>query len=256
MDTKIYRIAEAIIKGGKNIFFTGAGISSESGIQDYRGTKGLWKKNRPIYFNDFMTSRKAREEYWRRKIVFFNELEQAVPNAAHSSLYSLYRMGLVEVIITQNIDGLHHKSGVPADKIIEIHGNTTRIKCMACGELFSLEDIKQRIQSGEDAPECHCGGYLKPDTVSFGQSLRLDDVKRAFYYARNCRTFCVIGSTILVQPAAQMPHYAKNNGAFLAIINLSETPCDNICDVLIRSQAGTVLKKIVEQVSAFIAETR
>ena len=169
----------------------------------------------------------------------------AEPNPAHQALAELYRLGLLEAVITQNIDGLHQKSGLPDEKVIELHGNTLRVRCMSCGKLFSLGEAQQRVEAGDLAPECECGGYLKPDTVSFGQAMPEAEVKRASELSLNCDLFLVVGSTLLVQPAALMPHYASRSGAFLVIVNLSETPCDGICDVLIRGRAGEVLPRIV-----------
>jgi NAD-dependent deacetylase len=244
----IHRIAENIAKGGKNIVFTGAGISTESGISDYRSKGGLWDKFTPVYFDEFMSSRDARIEYWRRKTELYHQLVQAEPNPAHIAISELYGMGLIEMVITQNIDGLHQKSGMPDDKIIELHGNTLRVRCMSCSKIAPVHETQKRIELGDHAPECECGGYLKPDTISFGQSMPMDDVERAVSLSRSCDFFMVVGSTLLVQPASHMPLYAKESGAFLAIVNLSETPCDRICDVLIRDKAGEVLKRITNKI--------
>jgi NAD-dependent deacetylase len=247
MNEKISLIAQKIKEGGKNIIFTGAGISTESGIPDYRSKGGIWDKFRPVYFDEFMSSKEARIEYWRRKSELYHDLIGAKPNNAHMAIVELYKMGLLESVITQNIDGLHQESGLPDDRIIELHGNTRRVRCMGCGKISSLHDAQKRIDSGDLAPECDCGGYLKPDTISFGQMMPAEEVKKATELSRNCDFFMVVGSTLLVQPAALMPTYAKQSGAFLAIVNLSETPCDDICDVLIREKAGAVLAEIVNK---------
>jgi NAD-dependent deacetylase len=249
MENEIVRIAEKIAQGGRNIVFTGAGISTESGISDYRSKGGLWDRYQPIYFDEFMSSKKARIEYWRQKTEMYGTLVKAEPNKAHHALFELYEMGLLEAVITQNIDGLHQASGFLEDKVIELHGNTRRVRCMSCSKLFSEKETQKRIQGGDSAPECDCGGYLKPDTISFGQSMPVAEVTRAQELSHGCDFFLVVGSTLLVQPAATMPCYAKQSDAFLAIINLSETPCDSICDVLIRGKAGTVLEKIVKEVA-------
>jgi len=248
----LHLIAENIAKGGKNIIFTGAGISTESGISDYRSKGGIWDKFTPVYFDEFMSSRDARIEYWRRKTELYHQLVQAEPNPAHNAISELYGMGLIEMVITQNIDGLHQKSGVPDDKIIELHGNTLRVRCMSCSKIAPVHETQKRIEQGDPAPECECGGYLKPDTISFGPSMPMDDVERAVSLSRNCDFFMVVGSTLLVQPAAHMPLYAKESGAFLAVVNLSETPCDKICDVLIQDKAGEVLKRITDHVRRII----
>ncbi len=248
MDDKIKRIAAKIKQGRKNIIFTGAGISTESGIPDYRSQGGIWDKFRPVYFDEFMRSRKAREEYWRRWQELYRGIRQAQPNAGHTAIAKLHQMGLLEALITQNVDGLHQQAGVDEQTIIELHGNTRRIRCMSCRKITSTGETRRRLQSGNGAPECECGGYLKPETISFGQAMPVSEVQKAVSLSQACEFFLVVGSTLLVQPAAHMPVYARQNGAFLAIVNLSETPCDDMCDVLIRDKAGEVLQQIVKAV--------
>ena len=245
-------IAEKIAQGGKNLFFTGAGISTESGIPDYRSQGGIWDQFRPVYFDEFMSSREARIEYWRQKTELYPDLVDARPNAGHQAIARLFRMGLVEAVITQNIDGLHQAAGIPQARVIELHGNTTRVRCMSCGATSSVHDAQARIKAGDPAPECSCGGYLKPDTISFGQAMPEADVTRAVSLCRGCDFFCVVGSTLLVQPAAQMPLYARHSGAFLAIVNLSETPCDGISQALVRDSAGAVLTAVADRVAALV----
>jgi NAD-dependent deacetylase len=242
---KISQIASKIKAGGNNVVFTGAGISTESGIPDYRSQGGIWDKFRPVYFDEFMSSREARAEYWRRWVELYQGILRAKPNPAHLALAELHEKGLLQAVVTQNVDGLHQDSGLPDDKIIELHGNTRRIRCMSCSRIVPIENVRERLASGDPAPECDCGGYLKPDTVSFGQSMPVAEVEKAVDLSRKSDFFLVVGSTLLVQPAAHMPIYAKNNGAFLAIVNLSDTPCDEMCDALIRERAGKVLQKIV-----------
>jgi NAD-dependent deacetylase len=249
MNDKEFIIAQKIAEGGKNVVFTGAGISTESGIPDYRSKGGLWDKFQPIYFDEFMSSEKARIEYWRRKSELYHDLIRAEPNPAHMSIVKLHEKGLLESVITQNIDGLHQKSGLPDEKVIELHGNTCRARCMSCGKITSIHEVQNRIESGDLAPECECGGYLKPDTISFGQPMPAEEMKKAVELSQNCDFFMVVGSTLLVQPASLMPDYAKQSGAFLAIINLSGTPYDAICDVLIRGKAGEVLPEIINEIS-------
>ena len=246
MKEKIVKIADRIKAGGKNIIFTGAGISTESGIPDYRSQGGIWDRFRPVYFDEFMSSEESRKEYWRRWVELYKGLLQAEPNPAHMAVAQLCDAGLLAAVITQNIDGLHQASGVPGEKIIELHGNTRRIRCMHCRKLTPTDEVWNRLAEGDSAPECSCGGYLKPDTISFGQSMPVAEVTRATDLSRTCDFFMVVGSTLLVRPAADMPFYAKNNGAWLAIVNLSETPCDNICDVLVQKEAGQVLPAILD----------
>jgi len=246
MNEKISIVAQKIAEGGKNVVFTGAGISTESGIPDYRSKGGIWDTFRPVYFDEFMSSKDARIEYWRRKSELYHDLVKAAPNPAHKALVALYKMDLLEAVITQNIDGLHQKAGLPDEKVIELHGNTLRVRCMNCGKITSVHDTQKRIEAGDLAPECECGGYLKPDTISFGQAMPVEEVKKAVELSRSCDFFMVVGSTLLVQPAALMPDYAKRNGAFLTIVNLSETPYDRVCDALIHGKAGQVLQEILQ----------
>ncbi len=252
METKINLLAEELTHGKKNVVFTGAGISTESGISDYRSKGGLWDKFRPVYFDEFMTSEAARIRYWQQKCEMSEQLLVAAPNAAHYAVADLFEKGLLDLVITQNIDGLHQKSGVPEDKVIELHGNTTRIRCMTCGTLAPLRETLDRIRSGESAPVCVCGGYLKPDTISFGQNLREQDLNAAFAASQTCDVFLAVGSTLIVNPAATMPGIARRNGAFLAIVNLSETPYDEACDLLITARAGEVMPEVVRRIKGMV----
>ena len=245
MDAEIEKIAGRIADGGCNVVFSGAGISTESGIPDYRSQGGLWDRFEPIWFDDFMRSQKAREAYWRQKTLFYEDLVKAEPNAAHKAVYALYALGRLDRVITQNIDGLHQLAGMPADRVIELHGSNRRARCMSCGRQFPIAAVQARVARGERAPQCRCGGYLKPDTISFGQAMPAAEVETAVALARRCDVFLVVGSTLLVEPASLLPRFAKQAGAYLAIINLSETPCDRLCDVCIRVEAGEALTRLV-----------
>lgn len=252
MKDKITQLAAKIAAGGNTVVFTGAGISTESGIPDYRSQGGIWDQFRPVYFDEFMSSRDARIEYWRQKNELYTDLLSAKPNAAHLAVAQLYQSGFVRTIITQNIDGLHQESGIPDENVIELHGSNRRVRCMSCMKTSSIDDAHERISKGDPAPECACGGYLKPDTVSFGQSMPAAELQRAIDLSRDCDIFIVIGSTLLVQPAALLPDYARQAGAYLAIVNLSETPYDAVCDVLIQGKAGDVLPEVVGAVGGSI----
>lgn len=249
MENQISMIAQEMTKVGSNVVFTGAGISTESGIPDFRSQGGLWDQYQPVYFDQFMASKEARIEYWRRKADMYPTMAQAKPNPAHLALAELHKMGLLEAVITQNIDSLHQQAGLPDDRVIELHGNTRRIRCLSCQQTYSDDEVQQRIEAGDLAPECDCGGYLKPDTISFGQQMPIEAVQQARTLSQSCTFFMVVGSTLLVHPAATMPPAAKQSGAFLTIVNLSETPCDEMSDVLIRAKAGFVLPAIVEIIS-------
>jgi len=179
MNDKIAQIATKIKEGGKNVVFTGAGISTESGIPDYRSQGGIWDKFRPVYFDEFMSSKDSRVEYWRQKRELYQEITKAEPNPAHMSLARLNEMGLLQAVVTQNIDGLHQTSGLPADKIVELHGNACRIRCMSCQKISPIDGVQQRLSSGDRAPECGCGGFLKPDTISFSQAMPAAEVEKS-----------------------------------------------------------------------------
>lgn len=248
IDRNIELLAGKIVDAKHPVVFTGAGISTESGIPDYRSKGGIWEKFRPVYIDEFMSSREARVRYWRRKTELYPDLVNARPNAAHTALAELYRTGNIRAVITQNIDGLHQKAGVPDDAVIELHGNTMRVRCMSCGARSSLLEAQKRIENGDEAPKCVCGGYLKPDTISFGQTLDPGVLEKAYRQCRECDMLLVIGSTLLVYPAAGLPETAKRNGAFLAIVNLSETPCDDMSDIVISEKAGTVMKRVAEKI--------
>ncbi|MCF8113331.1 MAG: Sir2 family NAD-dependent protein deacetylase [Desulfotignum sp.] len=241
-------IAERICAAKKVVVFTGAGISTESGIPDYRSQGGLWDRFTPVYFDEFMSSEPARIRYWEQRMDMEKRLKHARPNTGHLSIARLYETGHLTAVITQNIDGLHQASGVPDDKIIELHGNTRRVRCMSCLTLISWDEAEQMILAGDKAPRCGCGGCLKPDTISFGQAMPEQATRRAARLSSQSDLFIVVGSTLLVQPAALMPGYALDGGAFLAIINLSPTPYDSRCQVLIREKAGPVLADIAARV--------
>ena len=248
MEDNIRQVAEKIKSSRHLVVFTGAGISTESGIPDYRSQGGIWDKFRPVYFDEFMSSREDRVRYWEQRLDMEKSLKHSKPNAGHNAIARLYQLGYLKAVITQNIDGLHQASGIPDDQVIELHGNTRRVRCMSCKKLITWEQAMALINAGDPAPECECSGYYKPDTISFGQAMPMEKTQRAAELSSKSDLFIVVGSTLLVQPAALMPEYAKNSGAYLVIINLSETPYDAVCDTLITEKAGSVLEKIVHQV--------
>ena len=245
---KVQVIVQKICAAKKVVVFTGAGISTESGVPDYRSQGGQWDRFTPVYFDEFMSSEAARIRYWEQRMDMEKGLKPAQPNTGHMAIARLYDMGRLTAVITQNIDGLHQASGIPGDSIIELHGNTRRVRCMTCRALISWETAESMILAGNKAPLCDCGGYYKPDTISFGQAMPHKETQRAARLSSQCDLFLVVGSTLLVQPAALMPGYARDSGAFLAIINLSSTPYDGLCQVLIREKAGPVLSDIADQV--------
>jgi len=248
MEEKIKLVAEKIKDAKHLVVFTGAGISTESGIPDYRSQGGIWDKFKPVYFDEFMSSEQSRIKYWEQRLDMEKSLSVSKPNKGHKSLAALHEQGFLKALITQNIDGLHEASGIPKEKIIELHGNTRRVRCMSCKKLISWETAEEMIDAGNRAPVCSCGGFFKPDTISFGQAMPVEETRKAAMLSQKSDVFIVVGSTLLVQPAALMPEYAKNAGAFLVIINLSDTPYDKVCDIMIRAKAGDVLKKIADRI--------
>jgi len=214
--------------------FTGAGVSTESGISDYRSKGGIWQKFQPVYLQEFVEDAEKRKLYWQRKLEMWESLKNAAPGVAHRFFSSLHEQGKLLGLITQNIDGLHEKSGLPAEKIINLHGTSLEIICLSCSETQPAEPIMSALSPENMSPTCEkCGGLLKPNTISFGQNLRSDDLSAAEELAKDCDLLIAAGSTLLVQPAATYPLIAKNNGAKLVILTLSDTPLDKYADLVI-----------------------
>lgn len=227
--------------------FTGAGISTESGIPDFRspGT-GLWNKIKPIQFQDFVASEQARTESWQRKFSGEMKMENAQPNKGHYALARLVETGRCIGIITQNVDNLHQNSGVPDDLVVELHGNASYARCLNCQTRYELADIKQQFdQLGHVEPCSRCGGLIKTATISFGQSMPEDEMLRAQEMTEACDLMLVLGSSLSVYPAAGFPEYAKRLGAALAIVNREETPLDHMADVVVHEQIGPTLSMLV-----------
>src|SRR5271168_4853395 len=227
--------------------FTGAGISTESGIPDFRSPGGLWTKNRPIPFDEFLASQEARNESWRRRFAMGDEFGAAKPGRGHRALASLYRAGKVPGVVTQNIDNLHQASGIAAEHVVELHGNTTYALCLDCNARYELGWVRQRMDAGNGcAPDCPtCGGYIKTATISFGQAMPDTAMRRAQELTLSCDLFLAIGSSLVVWPAAGFPLMAKRNGARLVIINREPTEFDDIADLVARADIGTVLEPFI-----------
>ena len=226
--------------------FTGAGISTECGIPDFRSPGGLWTRNRPIPFDEFVASREARDESWRRRFAMDATFTAAKPGRGHKALASLYRAGKIPAIITQNIDNLHQASGFADDHVIELHGNTTYARCIGCGLTYDLAWVKQRFDASGCAPDCAtCREPVKTATVSFGQAMPEEQMRRAAELAEHCDLFVVIGSSLVVWPAAGFPLMAKRAGAQLVVINNEPTDQDDIADLVIRFNIGDSLGPFV-----------
>jgi NAD-dependent deacetylase len=241
--------AAVLIKAARKlVVFTGAGVSTESGIPDFRSPGGIWSRFDPddFTYQKFTTDPEARRKQWRM-LGEGHLTTDAQPNLAHYAIAELDEMGKLDCVITQNVDNLHHKAGVPADKIFELHGNVQWAVCLSCGKRYPFEEIKARIDGGEEIPDCgECGGMLKPDAVLFGEALPEAVLREASRRSSDCDLFIVVGSTLVVYPAAYMPVCALRGGAKLIIVNLSETPMDAQAAVLIRAGAGEAMTRIVE----------
>jgi NAD-dependent deacetylase len=246
LDTAIAALRDLIEDAQRIVPFTGAGISTECGIPDFRSPGGLWTKNQPIPFDAFLASQEMRDEAWRRRFAMEENFAQARPGRGHRALASLYRAGKVPGLITQNIDNLHQASGIAADDIVELHGNTTYALCLNCAKRYELAWVREKFQaSGERAPDCACGGPIKTATVSFGQAMPALAMERAEDLARNCDLFVSIGSSLVVWPAAGFPLTAKRNGAALVIINREPTEFDELADLVVRNDIGDALAPFI-----------
>jgi len=242
LETAILRLRGVIDSARAIVPFTGAGISTECGIPDFRSPGGLWTQNRPIEFGDFLASREMRDEAWRRRFVMEESFARAKPGRGHRALASLYRAGKVPGLVTQNIDNLHQNSGIAPDDIVELHGNTTYALCLECDRRYELSWVRQKFEAtGLRAPDCDCGGYIKTATVSFGQSMPAAAMQRAEQLTKQCDLFLAIGSSLVVWPAAGFPLMAKRNGAALVIINREPTEFDEIADLVLNHDIGDVL---------------
>ncbi|MSP05527.1 MAG: NAD-dependent deacetylase [Acetobacteraceae bacterium] len=231
----------------RGIVFTGAGISTESGIPDFRSPTGIWQTSKPIYFQDFMASSEARQETWRRKFLTDPTIRAAEPNRGHRAVARLVREGKISAIITQNIDGLHQASGVPENKVIELHGNTTFAHCLDCGERYEIDALKAVFERDGDVHDCvACGGFIKTATISFGQAMPEAAMLRAQAETMAADLCIVLGSSLVVYPAAGFPERAKRNGAKLVIVNNEETGLDRMADLVIHRGIGTVLGSAVD----------
>jgi NAD-dependent deacetylase len=237
---------ESIARARRIVGFTGAGISTESGIPDFRSPGGVWANNRIIEYQEFISSRAGRIEAWRQKVLAWPEMRDAQPNAGHYAFVELEKRGQLIAMITQNIDGLHQRAGHDPNNVIELHGTMTHAVCLSCGMQIPMDEAVARVEAGELAPECdHCGGYLKTATVSFGQSMPQREMQRAYDAAENCEVFIVAGSSLVVYPAASLPKLAKQNGAKLIIVNRTETPLDEYADLVVNEAIGKALPKLV-----------
>ena len=251
--SQIDAAADMIAQSKKLVVFTGAGMSTESGISDFRSPGGIWDRFDPseLNYQTFMASEAGRERYWQFSRALWPEIALAQPNPGHHAIAEFHRLGRLECVITQNIDNLHQRAGVPAEKVIELHGTMKWVNCLECGQSYPREQIQARLDAGTKVPRCDsCGGIMKPATISFGQPMPEQETRQAEAAAAASDLFLSVGSSLVIYPAAQMPLIAKVSGAKLVIINLTPTPHDGHADIVINQKTGPVLSAIAERVKA------
>lgn len=246
-EKSIERAADLVRRGQRVVVFTGAGVSTESGIPDFRSPGGIWSKYDPEEFTyqRFVSSAEARKKHWQMLRDTFLSY-QAEPNAAHYAIAALDRMGKLDCVITQNIDGLHQRAGVPPEKVFELHGTMDWAYCLACRQRYPMDEVKGWLAAGVEVPECGtCGGTLKPAVVYFGESLPSAVLAEAKERSQNCDVFIVVGSSLVVYPAAYLPEEALWSGAKLIIVNLTRTHLDGRAEVVLQGKAGEVMTALV-----------
>jgi NAD-dependent deacetylase len=257
MEDLIARAADLIATSGPLVVFTGAGVSTESGIPDFRSPTGIWARYDPddVSYQSFMRSAEGRRKYWALGRELYATVRDARPNPAHHAITELDRLGLLDCVITQNIDNLHQRAGIAAERVIELHGNGTRARCLACAVEVSRDELQARLEGGEAVPDCRrCGGVVKPYTVLFGEPMPARETRVAEERARAAGCFVVVGSSLVVYPAAYMPLYAREAGARLVIVNLTPTHLDHLADVVIAGKAGTVMERLAGEVRRRLAD--
>ncbi|MEK7714281.1 MAG: NAD-dependent deacylase [candidate division NC10 bacterium] len=251
MTGAIAHLAELFARARRPVVFTGAGVSTESGIPDFRSPGGVWDRYDPseLTYQNFVGSLTGRRKYWEVGRATYPVIRAAKPNPAHLALAELHRMGRLDCCITQNVDNLHQAAGLPPEKVIELHGNATRARCLECGAAFTRDEVHEWLAVGDDVPVCPaCGGIVKPATVLFGEAMPAREVEEAERRSRASDLFVVVGSSLVVYPAAYMPVHAKQAGATLVIVNLAPTPLDARADLVIHGKAGEIMAAVLEGV--------
>lgn len=247
MQNQLQHAIELMRGAHKIVVLTGAGISTESGIPDFRSPGSIWRDNPPVSYRDFLNNAEARRQYWETRRSLSDAVKAARPNAAHYALATLEKRHILLGIITQNFDGLHQDAGHDPARVVELHGTSREAACARCGTRSSMEKLQQRIDQGEADPQCPlCGGYLKSATILFGQRIPAEVLALAKELAESCDLFIVVGSSLQVSPASNLPHLAVKNAVPLVIINLVATPLDRYASVVIQEKAGSVLPRLVE----------
>jgi NAD-dependent deacetylase len=245
-------LAVSLIRGASTVTaMTGAGISTESGIPDYRGPGGVWETQKPPTIGDYMENAETRKEFWRRRLTDYPKLAAREPNAGHRALVELERRGTLLAVVTQNIDGLHQKAGTSPDRVIELHGSAHRVRCVEHDHLWPAETIQERLRAGEEDPRCEiCGSILRSGTVLFGEPLPREALDKAVSASNACDVMLVVGSSLVVNPAARLPEIARRRGASVIMLNRTETPLDGIADVQILGEAGPTLSDVISRLDS------
>ena len=244
-------LAELLRESRRTVIFTGAGMSTESGIPDFRSPGGIWTKMQPIEFRDYLSDPGARRLSWQRRLEMEETWNTVKPNRGHHAVADLVARGKASHVITQNIDGLHQQSGVPDDKLIELHGSARYAKCLDCGTRIEIPEVLAHFTTHGDGPDCaHCGGLVKTATISFGQPMPEGEMARADAAVRACDLMLVLGSSLVVYPAAGFPMQAKRQGARLVILNREETPLDGHADLVINAEIGPTMGLVIDLIDA------
>lgn len=238
MKGELERLIDVLRPARRVLIFTGAGVSTGSGIPDFRGPNGVWKKRQPVYYQDFMRSEQARIEHWDFKLEGWEGFRDAQPNAAHRAIVDLERAGRLAMMVTQNIDGLHAKAGNSPEKIVELHGTNLLVECQSCRERTPPASHFEAFRATRKPPVCHCGGFLKPATISFGQNLDEQELERAVEATRQCDLVVALGSSLSVHPAASIPLMAAKNGVPYVIVNQGPTDQDDVPEVTLRMEGN------------------
>jgi NAD-dependent deacetylase len=246
----VQEFAAKIRESHEIVVFTGAGISTESGIPDFRSPGGLWTRYRPVTFQEYMSTESARIEAWKRRLETYEAHKNAKPNIGHYFIQSLDRRGKLIGLITQNVDGLHGETGLADEKIVELHGTNRKVICLKCNKFFDPDEVIKRLVGDFSSPKCDaCGGILKAATVSFGQAMPQEAMRRAQEWTEQAAVFMVMGSSLQVQPAASFPVFAKRNGALLAIINREPTPLDEYGEFVHHGAIGEFCARFGEMIA-------
>jgi NAD-dependent protein deacetylase/lipoamidase len=243
------RLVAALAGARRILVFTGAGISTNSGIPDFRGPGGVWTKRQPVYLQEFLDSEDKRREYWDFKLEGYAQFASARPNASHEAIVALERAGRVEAVVTQNIDGLHQAAGSSEARLVEIHGTNRWVECLGCGVRSEPAPAMAAFERTRTTPTCgHCGGWLKLATISFGQALRPETLTRAFAAAAACDLVLALGSTLSVHPAASVPLEARGRGVPYVVINRGPTDHDELATLRLEGDVAALLPAAVAEV--------